>query len=670
MRFAASLGAMSPPRASFAEPETRALPAGLPPAQSPEQIAATVNAYFAAHPGAAVLEDGKLAFDLGTAQYTLATEGGRCTLQLWSKQRNLVRTLVSAEERNGSLRLGTQRFGHAGSKLLHVMPEAQPRTPAKREPARKQYLRLLERVLAREFADWQPEAFRAAMDLERSFGPAYIRGSLVRGNEAWAVIGVGAAESQAVIDGVLTLGILWLHDCRARGDGRRLYKGLRLVVPRGAGMLTLARLPWLNMSAAQWELFELDEATEELTERDSADQGNIRTRLVHLPDETAARERFADAIAQVMELVPAGEEGRVEQRLRSTAELAFLLHGLEFARARISLAPRSFRHTLEITAGSGAAQTVLTPATREAIREHIEELFLRRNARAVQAIRRLRPGSPLRSIGSFTGRAAHTRLNAQVSGEAQPLSRLEQRARALTAGTDPLFRAAPERWLESVLRENLAPLSRSLAPAPQRAALGRTARFANDPDPDTRGNRADCPENDSFGGTDTQFAGSRSPLRRSDQLIAHFDPRFVYTQVPAIAGASDRGMLDLLGITTDGRLAVIELKAADDLQVALQGLDYWIRVRHHHAQATDPATGQPTGLNDLQRHGYFREVELSPLPPRLFLVAPSLHIHPATETVLRYLSPRVEWTLLALDERWRQGVHVVWRKSGGKPSVA
>ena len=115
-------------------------------------------------------------------------------------------------------------------------------------------------------------------------------------------------------------------------------------------------------------------------------------------------------------------------------------------------------------------------------------------------------------------------------------------------------------------------------------------------------------------------------------------------------------------MTTDGRLAVIEVKAADDLQLVLQGLDYWIRVRHHHVQIPEGASG----LGDLQRHGYFRDVQLSPFPPRLYLVAPALHIHPATETVLRYLSPRVEWTLLALDERWRHRIHVVWRKSGGR----
>ena len=235
----------------------------------------------------------------------------------------------------------------------------------------------------------------------------------------------------------------------------------------------------------------------------------------------------------------------------------------------------------------------------------------------------------------------------------------------MSAQADPLFRAAPERWLESVLRENLAPLTRSIGPPAQLGAPITKGHFANDLDPDTLGNRADPahPAN-----SEQEWMPARRTLARSsdrDRLIPRFDPRFVYSQVPAIAGASDRGMLDLLGVTVDGRLAVIEVKAADDLQLALQGLDYWIRVRHHHVQPSHAGEGS----SDLQQHGYFRNVELSPLPPRLYLVAPALHIHPATETVLRYLSPRVEWTLLALDERWRQQIHVVWRKSGGRAQL-
>jgi hypothetical protein len=137
-------------------------------------------------------------------------------------------------------------------------------------------------------------------------------------------------------------------------------------------------------------------------------------------------------------------------------------------------------------------------------------------------------------------------------------------------------------------------------------------------------------------------------------LDARLDPSCVYAQVPAFA-ASDRGMIDLLSRTRDGRLAVIELKADEDIHLPLQGLDYWLRVKWHHER------------EEFQRFGYFVSVDgkpltLSPAAPLLMLVAPALHIHPASDTILRYLSPEVDWSLIAVDERWREDVKVVFRK--------
>jgi hypothetical protein len=226
-----------------------------------------------------------------------------------------------------------------------------------------------------------------------------------------------------------------------------------------------------------------------------------------------------------------------------------------------------------------------------------------------------------------------------------------------TATQDPLYRAAPERWLESMLRQDLAPLTRNLAPHPQPSPQVSGERFDSEMDPDSIGNRADTTPS-----AREADGNPYHPAVAESRVIPRLDAQHVYSQVPAIAGASDHGLLDLLGVTADGRLAVIELKVDDDQHFVLQGLDYWIRVRQHHLQTADTATG----LGEFQRHGYFRGVELSPLPPRLYLVAPSLHIHPATETLLRYLSPRVEWNLLALDERWRQQIRVVWRKQSGR----
>jgi len=131
------------------------------------------------------------------------------------------------------------------------------------------------------------------------------------------------------------------------------------------------------------------------------------------------------------------------------------------------------------------------------------------------------------------------------------------------------------------------------------------------------------------------------------------DPACLYSQVPAFS-AADRAMIDVLTATRDRRLAVVELKADEDIHLPLQGLDYWARVTWHHARG------------EFQRFGYFPGQELSAQEPLLLLVAPAFHVHPATDALLRYLSPRIEWALVGIDERWRGGVKVVFRKRAEK----
>ena len=127
------------------------------------------------------------------------------------------------------------------------------------------------------------------------------------------------------------------------------------------------------------------------------------------------------------------------------------------------------------------------------------------------------------------------------------------------------------------------------------------------------------------------------------------DADCLYSQVPAFS-AADRAMIDVLTLTRDGRLAVVELKADEDIHLPLQGLDYWARVAWHHARG------------EFQRFGYFPRRELRADKPLLFLVAPALHVHPSTDTLLHYVSPEIEWAVVGIDERWRDGVRVVFRK--------
>ena len=133
------------------------------------------------------------------------------------------------------------------------------------------------------------------------------------------------------------------------------------------------------------------------------------------------------------------------------------------------------------------------------------------------------------------------------------------------------------------------------------------------------------------------------------RIDARLDARYIYAQVPAFS-AGDRGVIDLLGVTREGRLAVMELKAAEDIHLVLQAVDYWLRVRWHQRQ------------EDFQRYGYFTGVELQPTPPLLFLVAPGFRFHPATDILLRCLVGDLEVMRVGLNENWRRGLQVVFRQ--------
>jgi hypothetical protein len=133
------------------------------------------------------------------------------------------------------------------------------------------------------------------------------------------------------------------------------------------------------------------------------------------------------------------------------------------------------------------------------------------------------------------------------------------------------------------------------------------------------------------------------------RIDARLDPRFVYTQVFANAGGEHR-ILDLLGVTRSGRLAILELKATEHIHLALQAAGYWRHVRHHLEHG------------DLSRYGYFPGVQLQTAPPLVYLVAPALRFHPATDELLGYLAPEIEMVRVGLAETWRRGVRVVMRQ--------
>ena len=133
-------------------------------------------------------------------------------------------------------------------------------------------------------------------------------------------------------------------------------------------------------------------------------------------------------------------------------------------------------------------------------------------------------------------------------------------------------------------------------------------------------------------------------------IDAALDPRFIYSQVLAKSG-SEHGILDLLGVTRSGRLAILELKANEHIHLPLQAAAYWLRIRRHLEQG------------DFSRLGYFPGIELQSKSPLVYLVAPALRFHPATDTLLHYLSLELEVIRVGIAESWRRGISVVMRQS-------
>ncbi len=499
-----------------------------------ESLARLLEEFLAEARDAIVLEEGEEIFDFASARYSISAERGKCLLHLWSEERNTVRRVLEAEARRDVLHLTVQRFGQARPAKLEICRERDRRPPSQRKAARAAYQRRLRRLLERNFSDFKVDRLSSAMDLERSFGPAYARGLLRRGRTASAVLGVNAQETQGTVDAALTIGLLWLDHCRQQFAARGVVEGLKLFVPTGCSAVVRERMAHLDRKAARFELWEMNEREDSIQALDTGDRGNIATRLVRCPDAAAARERFRESATRVKELAP-----DAELVVLDSSEVAFRLRGLEFARARLAPQRGSFRSAEEVAFGVGPYEAILSDDNAENFAGFVRTLAATR-----------RPQGPR---------------------------------------DHALWRMQPERWLESLV------------------------------------------------------------VRDVSMLDSRFDSGAVYSQVPAFA-ASDRAMIDVLTVTRDGQLAVIELKADEDLHLPLQGLDYWARVNWHHQRG------------EFQRCGYFPGRELSPNPPILLLVAPALRVHPATDALLRYLSPEIDCTLLGIDERWREGVRVIFRK--------
>ncbi|MGA7914312.1 MAG: hypothetical protein WCA00_03685 [Candidatus Acidiferrales bacterium] len=482
---------------------------------------------FAASVCVEVREDGQWLAELATLQCEVNRKGKQALVHLWSDERNLTRRVLRVKEcAEDRIVLEVQRFGRAKPGRLEFLRTDSPRAAGR--ITREQFRARFERILKERFPDAVVDSLTAAPDLEHSFSGLYVRGVMHEGSRAWAVLAISASEDAAAVEGILAFGILWLDWLRSHAQ-HRAVEGLRLFVPQGGSRCLRERLLALS-SAARTEIYEVREPDPLMQKVDSADAGNLQSRLLPRREIESKLRAAGETIADIRAMLPSASNAVELRVVAGKDELGLSFRGLVFA-----------RWTKQgVFFGLGNAPERLTSPTKPRLERLLHQLDLHRNSLAEDA-------------------------------------------------NHYLYRAAPERWLESIVLEDPA------------------------------------------------------------KLDAQLDAEHFYSQVPALA-AGDRGVLDLLGITRKGRLVVIELKASEDIQLPVQAVDYWLRVCRHQRQG------------DFQEYGYFSGVEIDPRPPLVWLVAPGLRFHSATDTLLKYLSPEIQVTRIGLSEHWRRGLKIVFRQ--------
>jgi len=477
---------------------------------------------------AEIHEAGEWLAELAAFRWEIRHEGKNPLLHLWSDERNLTRRLLDVKEQTPfRIVLEVQRFGRAKPSKFELIRPDSPRVPVR--VAREKFRLALRRILEKNFPDAQVQSLTTNPDMANSFSGVYVRGGMLDQKKIWAIFAVRPGESATAIKDSLAYAVLWLDRVRANST-RHAVEGIRLIVPEGSSSLICERILGLAPSA-RTEVYELVESEGLLRKMDTG-EGNLQSWLIPRGERDSLLNQALAAAAGIHALAPhlppAGDE--ITARIAPGGfEAALAFRGLEFAR----YGREGFFF------GTHDRRVRFDPSNQKPLDNLAFQLDFYRNPYA----------------------------------------------------EDPrhaLYRAAPERWIESLILAD--------------------------------------------------------PLKLDPRL----DPRHFYSQVPALA--QDRGVIDLLGVTRRGRLVVIELKASEDVQLPIQALDYWLRIRRHQL------------AGDFERLGYFPEVELSPEPPLVWIVAPGLHFHNASDILPKYLLPEIQITRIGLNERWRRGLRVVLRQ--------
>jgi hypothetical protein len=404
-----------------------------------------------------VRENGIRVATIEDFRWELRGAADKPVLAVHTEQAHITHRIVGiSAEGDGHLALSFERLGNARPGRIEFLRVDFTR-PA-REVARDEFRLRLARVLAERFPDEALEAPLAiSADLEHSISGNYARGVMQSPSGRWALLAVPDSETAATSANALTFGLLWL--ARVRETAREGYVvGLKLIVAKDAGKKIVHLAKALSSSIAL-EIFEFEPRSQSLLRIDPNSFANREHWLVA----NRARQVLLDSAASELDpIVALAPKAIALHPDPHNSEIILRFRGLAFAR---------WENQQVFFGEGGDLRKRLTAASDGGLKKLLQDFEDFRH--------------PL---------ASNTR--------------------------HPLYRAQPERWLETVVRSDVT------------------------------------------------------------RVDANLDPRFVYTQLFANS-ASERSILDILTVTKSGRLAIIELKSSEHIHLPLQAADYWLRIRQH-----------------------------------------------------------------------------------------
>lgn len=490
-----------------------------------------IGALFRAHAEWLYVANDGTSQSLRRDELDVAIVHNRLVLSCWTEKGNMLWRVLAWNWNGQALELETSRRMGARRELIQLIP----RTSAKHVAATIRAARQLRcERLAQLAAAMEAQTTIERLSLSRGTRPGqpgrHAQILLRRKRERIAVTGPVVASPPAIVDAFLSSALLWFRRTSDRIKPPYVEQ-LWLIVSPELLMPVLYRIALLRSSLRKTiRVFTLDDELTLLVEENCPDKQELwKKKLARFPPVAAATpsEQSVAIIAEAPDAIDV-VHARHGETLR--------YFGLPFARVRSLLGRQQIWFGID------------------------------------RAHRRL--------------------LDDSTWNEWQNLMRdlREHRSALALDHRHAFYRAAPEAWLESLLRRDITRLDPGLIIAPLHAQF-RTAR------------------------------GAKLGIRP----------------------------IDLLALRQDGRLVVIELKVSEDREHVLQGADYWRRVEAHRRRG------------HIAKAKLFGSRSIRDEPPLVYLVAPTLRVHPSFQTLAYCISPDIEIYRFDINEDWRSGVRVMRR---------